>query len=633
MLDPQERHDLFSVLRPPPGYELDRAIGTTFSLDLLTLLSVPLAFTLFGDDGPRRRDPAALLASVRQYADRILIFCQAGQISVPPPDQQLFPYLESLVFEVTPPREGGVFHPKLWLLRYVVAEETEEEQAAVRYRLLCLSRNLTFDRSWDTCLALEGPLTGRKNAYGRNNPLGDFFAALPDMLVGRQSLPPAATAVLAQFQREVRRVDFDLPPDVEALQFLPLGLGRGPVWPFTDTSGPRLVVSPFLSAGFLRRFAAGSGQRTLVSREESLSVLPHGSLDAYSEVYVMSPEAALQEEVPAEEVAQAEALGGDLSGLHAKLFICEQGWNATVWTGSANASTAAFERNVEFLIGLQGKRSRLGIAALLGERGGKEVGLLDLLLPFGGPCAPPTDPVAAALDQETTTIQRALARLPLAAEVTAAADASGAEQFDITLRCETALPQLPPHMTWRVWPVTLPEGQAVTPQTHGLEAAVFYSLSFAALTCFFAFEVVARRDAVHATRRFVLSVPLLGAPDGRRKRVLANILESPGALLRYLRFLLAPDTVLPLGEGADLAPTPMKPLPRDDNGHGLPFNGALFEEMVQALHRRPERLDLVADVLADLEADGEGRLPPAFMAIWKPIWAARQELPQEKVHE
>ena len=28
------------------------------------------------------------------------------------------------------------------------------------YRVLCMSRNMTFDRSWDTLLSLEGELTG-----------------------------------------------------------------------------------------------------------------------------------------------------------------------------------------------------------------------------------------------------------------------------------------------------------------------------------------------------------------------------------------------------------------------------------------------------------------------------------------
>lgn len=45
MLEPGERHLLADALRPPEGYQFDCAISTTFTLDLLTLLTMPVAFT------------------------------------------------------------------------------------------------------------------------------------------------------------------------------------------------------------------------------------------------------------------------------------------------------------------------------------------------------------------------------------------------------------------------------------------------------------------------------------------------------------------------------------------------------------------------------------------------------------
>lgn len=47
MLEPTDRRLLFELLRPPTGYRLSCAVGTTYSLDLLALLVTPLAFTLF----------------------------------------------------------------------------------------------------------------------------------------------------------------------------------------------------------------------------------------------------------------------------------------------------------------------------------------------------------------------------------------------------------------------------------------------------------------------------------------------------------------------------------------------------------------------------------------------------------
>ena len=176
MLEPQDRRQLLDCLRPPEGYSLDFALGTTFTLDLLALLTAPVAFTFFdweNEAGQPTSNPHALLAAIRRNADRIALFCQAGRIAIPSGYKQLFSYLEDSVFQVAPLNPEGVFHPKIWFLRYCAPDQP------VRYRFLCLSRNLTFDRSWDTALVLEGDLQDRKRPYARNRPLCDFLAALP----------------------------------------------------------------------------------------------------------------------------------------------------------------------------------------------------------------------------------------------------------------------------------------------------------------------------------------------------------------------------------------------------------------------------------------------------------------------
>ena len=178
MLEPADRHLYIEALRPPTGYRFDCAAVTTYSLDLIALLAAPLAFTAFGwrleADG-LGADPLPVLDALRRHIDRIAVFCQKGQIKVPHAYQPLFDYLESTVHEVALPQGRGVFHPKTWLLRYVDLED----DGPVRYRFVCLTRNLTFDSEWDTMVALDGVLTERRNAYARNHPLGDFIAALP----------------------------------------------------------------------------------------------------------------------------------------------------------------------------------------------------------------------------------------------------------------------------------------------------------------------------------------------------------------------------------------------------------------------------------------------------------------------
>jgi hypothetical protein len=116
MLAPDARVILLDQLRPPVGYTLDAAVATTFTLDLSAALVPPLAFASFELSGTP--DPVAALEAVRSCTDRVDIFCQAGQITVPSQASDLMAFLEPMVHEVRRPRPGHLFHPKLWLLRY-----------------------------------------------------------------------------------------------------------------------------------------------------------------------------------------------------------------------------------------------------------------------------------------------------------------------------------------------------------------------------------------------------------------------------------------------------------------------------------------------------------------------------------
>lgn len=70
MLSPHDRTALFDALRPPPGYDLDHTVGTSFTLDLEALLTAPIAFALFaGQDVDPSEDglePVGLLMGVHR---------------------------------------------------------------------------------------------------------------------------------------------------------------------------------------------------------------------------------------------------------------------------------------------------------------------------------------------------------------------------------------------------------------------------------------------------------------------------------------------------------------------------------------------------------------------------------------
>ncbi|HEX8163557.1 MAG TPA: phospholipase D family protein [Pyrinomonadaceae bacterium] len=616
MLEPQSRRHLLEALRPPPGYALDCAIGTTFSLDLLTMLTAPLAFTLFDweDEGGRpTADPLALLEAVRRYAGRISVFCQAGQIAVPKKNQPLLGYLEDSVFEVKARHPDGVFHPKVWVLRFTSPEETP------LYRLLCLSRNLTFDRSWDTVLVLEGEYVERRNAHASNHPLGNFVAELP-----RMALRPVPGRVLADVERvqyELRRVVFEPPEGFDEMYFWPLGIeGTRRSWPFAPR-GRRLdrvlVVSPFVRAKCLARLAGERGGNLLISRPEELDALGPGCLENFERVYVLSPAADSQEE-PDEEAA--ETAQESLSGLHAKLYVADAGWKARVWTGSANATDAAFNGNVEFLVELVGEKSRCGVNAFLSQAQG-QTSFRDMLQEFT-PSEQQPDSELRRLERLADRARRELAAAGFTAHI-GPADQADAYQVSLRLR-EGASLTLPPETTTRCRPITLHEAASITLTGDSGEVATLGPVSFEAITSFFAFEVSATDGERQAAARFVLNVPLEGAPSDRQERILRSLLKSKDSVLRFILFLLAEG-------GADTAAILLAARARlsgKESRGGNGFEFPLFEILVRALDRDPAKLDQVARLVNDLRKSPEGRqlLPEGFDSVWEPVWAAREGL-------
>jgi len=610
MLAPDDRRTLLEALRPPAGYQLDRAIGTTFSLDLQALLLAPLAFTLFGwqdSSNATGADPLALLQAVRSYAERIHIFCQAGQIAIPRPNQLLLAYLERSVFEVVAPDRRGIFHPKVWVLRFTPIQSG----AAVSYRLLCLSRNVTFDRSWDTALVVDGQVIDRRYGFSVNNSLAEFMEALPGMAV--RPVPNVILDDVTLIQSELRKVDWQKPDGFTALAFYPLGHRGRRSWPFNDGVERRLVVSPFLAPGTLERLSAVGQNHVLISRTQALEAVDPGVLGRFTTLYTLDQ--ALEPEPDDADQAGAAAPYA-LTGLHAKLYVEEFGQEAHVWTGSANATTA-FDHNVEFLARLSGPRVFCGVNAFL-DNGRRGRGMMQLLHEFRPPAqAVMLDPVEEKLEKRLQAGRQALVDGMLHGSVK---PASGNNLFEIEVQCERTGMTLPARVSVSCWPISLPASDAAPVRLDQDPIARLGPLSLEALTAFLAFELTATEGNRSAAARFVLSVPLSGVPSERDSRLLRSMLQDRNQVLRFLYLLLAegnadPQAVLEaFGERQGQRGT--------GGGSGLP----LLEAMLRALERNPRKLDAVGRFIEDLRKTPEGRelLPPDLDAVWLPIVAARE---------
>jgi hypothetical protein len=387
-----------------------------------------------------------------------------------------------------------------------------------------------------------------------------------------------------------------------------------------------LVVSPFLGDGLLDRVAAGRSPGVLVSRPESLDALKPETLARFERVFVLHPSADPEEEdgeiaLPesAEPVAIEHAADAVFAGLHAKLFVMDDGRYGRLWTGSANATDAAFDRNVEFLVELAGKKRLCGIDALLGEADAKDASLRSLLVPF----TPGPGPSAEELERERLGVEveriaAVIGRLALIARAVTLDDS----RFSLALEAEEAWPDLGDDLHVSCRPVTLPAGAAAPVQAGERHVAIFAPLTTEGLTQFFAFDVTLRLDALERTARFVVNVPLEGAPADRRDRVLRELLRDSKQVLRLIWLLLS-DADVSVQEWVDAGTGTGTGSWRSADAGGFP----ILETMLQALERSPGQLDEVARLVEDLRRTPEGAalLPAGFEAIWEPIWKTRME--------
>lgn len=599
MLNPNGRSLYTAALTPPPGLVFDEALATTFSLDPAVLLTVPVHLALLG--GNQRgvlRDGLAVLEAIRRLSDRITVYAQRGRLQVPSPAHVLYGLLESMVVEVAAPR-GGVFHPKLWLMRFVDPAKPD----AVLLRLLVLSRNLTTDRSWDVALTLEGRPTGRYRAESR--ALGEMVRDLPQLAF--RDVPEARVTQAARLADELRRTEWELPWGFDSVAFHVLGLKRGG---WSPTRSSRLaVISPFCTVDALRGLAATTGSAdALVTRPETLAELGASARGMFGRCLGLD-EAAETED--GEDIEGAAVR--DTHGLHAKVYVFERGWDTHVVVGSANATSAALiaAKNVEVLAELVGKRSRVGgVEKLLGAEGLGEV-LADL--PESG--EPPTDDAEQrAAEKALEAARDALGRAALRVRCTSAGD-------DDTWALELRGAAVPSDgvASVRVWPITVGDDHAVTVAADGSDTEVrLGAFGAASITGLIAFEL--RAAARDLRVRLVLNLPLDGLPEARDAAVLQTVVRNRDGFLRYLLLLLGD-----LGFG---------PPPADGDGEGSesrwttggPGSMPLLEELVRAYAREPERLREVGRVVRRLceGSGGDDIVPADFIEMWRVFEAAME---------
>ena len=590
MLDlKKNRLDYGTLLMPPDKYTLTHAVTTTYSLDLYTLLAIPVA--LFYSkilDGNFEQGRYDVLDAIEKTADILNIYCQKGKMKVPEKFNYLFAYLEDSITEIIPPNHVSSFHPKIWILRFKNAQE-------IKYRVIVLSRNLTFDRSWDLAFYVNGSLS--KRSYRSNQPLVDFASHL----FKKKRIKGAATLL-----DEIPRIKFEDIDGFDRLNFHPIGFDNFQTYknPLEQSKFEKLlIISPFVDRTTLKRLHQNSpAEKILISREEELQKIPAKLFKGYEPYFLTR------------RVVEGEALEDfDEAGfepqkqqLHAKFFIGEKRGSYHWFLGSANCTDPAFTRSTEFMIELISKNSKNSpnhIKNIL-INPEDDTAIFEEYEPEDFPVEDESENIR----QELRKLEYQLINSVFGGKVT---QRKSTLNYNLTVTVNLEKKQWNKHIAVKIAPLNF-DTNTQSVRQNCRNDLLFQNLSETELSKFLVVRI-SYKDETDTSFLMKMQVKL---PEGRKGKILKSLISSRDNFFKYLNFLLLENPYLEdntLGrEGKN-------------NGNGNAVSGSntdlpIFEHLLIAASRNPQKLkavDRLVQRLKDDDQDDTAKIvPDEFYDFW-----------------
>ncbi|TRZ49138.1 hypothetical protein D4S03_08760 [bacterium] len=336
MFEATQRQNFLDLLRPPAGYRLESAVGTTYSLDFVALTAALLALVdAEAESDEKSTKNIESLHAITRLADRVRVFVNRGQISGPRQVSRVTVLYDRIVHEVC--LAEGCFHPKVWVTHYRPRTSPGVAERPGVIRVICASRNLTTSQFWEAFVAFEGQVGKGKVAGSLNVGVREFLRRL----LTDESHPSPIVDLLRE---ALSRTTFHLPrPLQKEAEFLWQWHGGQGLHRHLPTQGRRaLVISPFVRKSFLEDILNRFDKAIIVSSQRELDAIADNVFmarlcGAKNRVYVVSP-------------ADTDD-GGTAMDLHAKILVFEDANGPNTFLGSANASHSAWKgRNCEALV-------------------------------------------------------------------------------------------------------------------------------------------------------------------------------------------------------------------------------------------------------------------------------------------
>ncbi len=563
-----DRLNYGDILMPPNGYTLEAAIGTTYSLDLEALTAISISLGLDEEtDSEFTKNPISLLNALQKVSDKILIFCEAGQTKLPANQSALFLLLEKMIVPVTLPFDKEIrgypsFHPKMWLLMY------QNNIGNKAYRFVVLSRNLTFDRSWDIAVKLDGK-KGKKEA-DTSRPIVDFLGFLNEQIKPEFSDTNTKKNLINKLQNRVAYVSFEADwKEFSEFQVMPLGIGdhqyditKDPL--YTDTFHEMLIMSPFLSSKVIEHFnddkkGLTDCKRTLITRRSELNKLEGGRADKFK-IYVMKDRIYDGEDEVSEDTEEKQK-----EDIHAKIYLRRKYADVDLYLGSMNASYAAMNKNVELMLRLKTRNGYLNTDKFLndifdGEEDakGNPFELVDL-----------NDDFSTTEDSDELNImERQIKEVCRAGGRAEAVEDDGLYQVRVHFKPKT----------WKFEMTLSPlrSNQAVPVS----ENVLFKDLEVLQVSEFYVITVKGTEN----TLKRVIMIPTANLPESRDKAVVQSVVKDKSTFLEYVDFILDDNHLLSLLEQSDFQSG-------EGAGEFSQTYPAVYEKMLKTASREPQKLD------------------------------------------
>ncbi len=594
MFEPQkDRVDYGKLLTPPDGFELDFAVGTTYSLDFDAFIGACMSLGLSEDtESALLNDPIFMLDVLHKTSDKIALFCEGGQIHSPVKITPLYALLENSVQQVLIKGNGKTypsFHPKFWLISY------KNKKGEKQYRFIVLSRNLTFDRSWDVVFAMDG--RKGKELVSKNQPVKDFLdflkGYLPKTAGGKQK-----SKRIQELISELDYIEFKTEDKAfEDFDFIPLGIGEYSIrnYPLFDKDQyyELLVMSPFLSKSTVKelngRWKKSTVKPALFTRRQSLVGYTENECRNF-DVYCMRSD-----------VVDGEEDDNELSkqDIHAKLYMLRESFyaDAQVYLGSMNASHIATNdnsssvRNIEFMVRLTCKKRSLNLAMLNTLKNeffcGEE----------GGPQNPFEKVDINAIQNETEEdenlngIIKAICR----SKATARVEQDG-ERFNVSLDIKCKEQSYPVS----ICPLFAHKTQALSCNV------IFTELALKELSQFYKIAVTGKEKMVER----IIVIPTSGIPENRDEAVISSIVPDTKSFYAYLSFVLGDNPVLGAMEAFRILRS------GNEGGRitGSEYSAALYEKMLKVAATNPEKLNSIDYLMKAVSKDGI--VPDKFIKLY-----------------